>query len=458
MKVIVCGAGQVGFHIARYLSAERADVTVIDQSPALIQKVQDSLDVKGLLGHASYPDVLEEAGASDADLLIAVTFADEVNMVACQVAHSLFNLPTKIARIRHRSYLKTKWQDLFSRDHMPIDHIISPEIEVAKAIKRRLTMSGAIDMIPLAEDKVRLIGVHCDETCPIINTPLRQLAALFPDLNIVVIGIQRGVRCITPSPNDQMLAGDEVFFVAETTHASRAMAAFGHEEKDVRRIMILGGGNIGLTLAESLEQEEASITAKVIENERDRAQFVAQSLTRTVVLNGDALDPEILDEGNVGATETVVAVSNDDKVNILSSLLAKQYGAKRAVTLVNETNYAPLIRSLGIDVVVSPRATTVSTILQHVRRGRIRSVHSLGENFGEVIEADALETSHLVGTPLRDINLPEGVIVAAIVRAGTVIIPDGDTIVLVNDRVVIFAAPEMIKKVEKILRVRPEFF
>ena len=458
MQVIICGAGQVGFNIARYLSTENADITVVDQSAELVGKVTELLDVKGLVGFASHPDVLEQAGAADADMIIAVTYADEVNMVACQICHSIFDVPTKIARIRHHSYLDPMWADLFSRDHMPIDVIISPEIEVAKAIERRLEIPGAFDVHPLANGKVSLIGVHCTPETPILDTPLRELTALFPDLHIVVVGIWRDGQGIVPRPEDVLLAGDDVYFVSETTHVARSMATFGHEETEARRIIIVGAGNIGLNLASAIEKSHPQVSLKLIEIDKARAETAAQALDRAVVIHGNALDAEILEEASANLAETVVAVSNDDEVNILTSLLAKRYGCQRAVTLINKTSYAALVGPLGIDAVVSPRAITVSTILQHVRRGRIRSVHSIPEGFGEVIEAEALETSSLVGVPIREADLPDGVIVGAIVRGDEVIIPRGDTVVRANDLVVIFAATAAVKKIEKLFAVKLEFF
>ncbi|MGE5546519.1 MAG: Trk system potassium transporter TrkA [Solirubrobacterales bacterium] len=458
MKVIVCGAGVVGFNIAHYLASENNDVTVIDQRPELIRKISDTLDVQAILGHASHPTVLEQAGAADADMLIAVTHADEVNMVACQVAHSLFNVPTKIARVRAQSYLQPMWATLFSRDHMPIDVIISPEIEVARAISRRLQVPGATDVIPLAGDKVRLIGVRCTDQCPLINTPLRQLTVLFPDLNIVVIAIIRGGKAIVPTAEDQMIDGDEVYFVADTNHVNRALAAFGREDQEARRIVVFGGGNIGLFLAQQIEADHSGASVKIIESSKERAEYVAKTLHRTVVLNGDVLDPEILAEASVAASETVVSVTNDDETNILSSLLAKRTGARRAMALINKTTYNALMGPLGVDVVISPRAITVSNILQHVRRGRIHGVHSLHEGFGELIEADALETSPLVGKPLRDVKLPAGVLVGAVVRDGQVISPRGNTVVQSGDRVVLFAVADAVKKVEKMFSVRLEYF
>ena len=458
MKVIVCGAGQVGFNIAHYLASENNDVTVIDQRPELIRKVSDTLDVQVVLGFASHPLVLEQAGAADADMLIAVTAADEVNMIACQVAHSLFNVPTKIARIRSQSYLQPIWANLFSREHLPIDVIISPEIEVARAITRRLHVPGALDVIPLANDKVRLIGVRCTEQCPLINTPLRQLTVLFPDLAIVIIGIVRDGKAIVPNSDDQMLEGDEVYFVVDTSHVDRALSAFGREDKEARRIVIFGGGNIGLFLAQQLEEAHAGTSIKVIEVNKERAEFVAKTLNRTVVLNGDVLAPEILEEASVGAAEAVVAVTNDDETNILAGLLAKRYGCQRTMTLINKTTYSALTGPLGIDVVISPRAITVSNILQHVRRGRIHAVHSLHEGFGELIEADALETSPLVGKPLKEVKLPAGVLIGAVVHNGQVISPRGSTVVQAGDRVILFATSDAVKKVEKMFSVRLEYF
>jgi trk system potassium uptake protein TrkA len=459
MKVIVCGAGQVGYNIARYLASEQNDVTVIDQSAELVGKVSDLLDVQAIVGHASHPDILEQSGAADADMLIAVTYADEVNMVACQIAHSIFNVPTKIARIRQQSYLQPIWADLFTRDHMPIDVIISPELEVARAIGRRMSVPGAFDVIPLADDRVRVIGVRCTDRCPIVNTPLRQLTTLFPELNIIVVAIIRdNSDPVVPEPGDQMLPGDEVYFVADTTHVPRAMAAFGHDEKSARHVVIVGGGNVGLNVARELAESSQSISIKIIEVDREHARKAAQTLPSIAVIHGDALENEILEEANVATAETVIAVSNDDETNILASLLAKRYGVERAITLINKPTYGPLITALGIDVVVSPRAITVSTILQHVRRGRIRSVHSLGDGFAEVIEAEALETSPLVGAPLSEIDLPDGVIIGAVVHDGEVIIPRGATVIEETDRVILLATAEAVKKVEKMFSVRLEFF
>lgn len=456
MNIIICGAGQVGFNIARYLSIEGNDITVIDRSPELIGRVNEALDVQAMVGNASEPAILAAANADEADMVIAVTYADEVNMVACQVAHSLFNIPTKIARIRQQSFLDPLWADLFSRDHMPIDVIISPEVEVAKAIDRRLAVPGAFDMIPLADDTVRVIGVRCSNTCPIVNTPLRQLTELFPDLNVVVVAIARDGDAIIPGSTDQMLPGDEVYFVSDTKHVSRVMEIFGLEEFEATRLIIVGGGNVGSNLARTIEGREG-VSAKIIEVDRERARKIAEIVPETTVLQGDIFEQEILAESNIASADTIVAVTDDDETNVLGSLLAKQIGVKQAIALVKRDSYASLVKKLGVDILVNPRSIIVSQILRHVRQGRIRSVYSLWEGFGEILEAEVLETSPLVGATLGDRKLPRGVIIGAIVRDLEVLIPRGDTDIRLGDRVILLAATGTIREVEKLFAAQFEF-
>ncbi|MEE2954961.1 MAG: Trk system potassium transporter TrkA [Pseudomonadota bacterium] len=458
MKIIVSGAGQVGFHIARQLSLEENDVVVIDQSPELVRKIGDALDVQAFVGFGSHPDALERAGAADADIIIAVTHADEVNMVACQVASSLFDVPKKIARIRDQSYRDPIWADLFSRDHMPIDVIISPEIEVARSIFQRLQVPGAFESISLVDQKVMMIGVRCNSDCPVINTPLRQLTGLFPDLNIVVVAIVRDGQGLVPSADDQMMSGDDVYFVSDINHISRAMTVFGHEETVAHKIIIAGGGHVGAFLGEIIEKNHSGVSAQIIESNKDRAHQVADKFEETIVINGDVIDPEILDEAGVSESESIIAVTNDDETNILASLLAKRFGTKKAITLVNNTTYTPLITSLGIDVVVSPRAITVSTILQHIRRGKIRAVHSLADGFGEIIEAEIVETSGLTGKRIGEADLPDGVLFGGLLRNSEVIIPRADTMMQVNDRVVLFSVSSSIKAIENLFAVGPDLF
>ncbi len=458
MKVLICGAGQVGYGIAEKLSAEQNDVTIIDSSSALINAIRDSLDVRGLVGHGSHPDTLAQAGADQADMIIAVTLYDEVNMVACQVAHSLFNVPTKVARVRAQSYLQPHWQDLFSRDHMPIDVIISPEIEVGEMVLRRLAMPGAVETVRFADDQVVVIGIICEPDCPVVDTPIRQLTELFPDLGSVVVGIFREDRLFVPHINDAMLEGDLVYVVSRRDQVARTLGIFGHEEPEANRVVISGGGNIGLYVARALEQRHARAKVKIIEASRDRAIAIADNLKRTVILHGSALDQTILTEADVRDADTMIALTNDDEVNILTSVMSKKLGCRRNLCLINNTSYHAFARALGIDAHINPRAVTVSKVLRHVRRGRIRGVHSLQNGAAEVIEAEALETSPLVGRPLRDLDMPDGIRIGAIYRDHDVVIPRGDTQIYANDRVVIFAVAGRVRQVERMFRVSLEFF
>lgn len=458
MKIIICGAGRVGTSIARQLASEGNDITVIDQSSELIGKLSERYDVRGIVGHASHPDVLESAGAEAADMLVAVTYADEVNMIACQVAHSIFNLPKKIARVRAQNYLRPEWSDLFGLSNLPIDVTISPEIEVARAIKRRLQAPGAFDMVQFAGGAVRAMGVHLGEDCPILHTPLRQLTGLFPDLHAIITAIIRNGQMVVPRGDDVLLPGDDIYFVSAADHVSRAMVLFGHEEKEARRVVIIGAGNIGLFLAQQIEESGMALNLKIIEADRNRAEKAADLLRKTVVLQGDALDNELLSQANAAHAESVITLTNDDEVNILAALLAKKSGCRHAIALVNNAAYQDLLPSLGVDVTVDPRATTISTILQHVRRGRIRSVYSVRDGEAEIMEGEVLETSQLAGQPIRNADLPEGIKVGALVRGNNIIIPRGDTVAEPGDRIVLFVMKSAIKKAEKIFSVKLEFF
>jgi len=458
MRVVICGAGQVGYGIAERLAGEQNDVSIIDTDPRRIQMVTEQLDVRGVVGQGSHPDVLARAGVEAADMLIAVTLRDEVNMVACLVGHAMFNVPTKVARVRAQSYLAPEWRDLFARDHLPIDVIISPEIEVGEMVLRRLSLPGAVDTVSFSDGAVVAAAVLLGEDCPVANQPLAQLTELFPEVRAVIVAIARGGKTLVPRSADRLQVGDIAYFVAPADQVQRALSIFGHDEMPGQRIVIAGGGNIGYYVASELEARNPAARVKLIESSKERAQTVAETLGRTVVLNGDALDRSILDEAGVADAETMIAVTNDDRINILSSLLAKQLGAQRILSLLNEKSFAIFARGLGIDAYVNPRQITVSKILQHVRRGRIRGVHALLDGAGELIEAEALETSPLVGKPLRDVELPDGLRLGAVVRNGQVLMPKGDFVVRAHDRVVLFALPERIKRVEQLFRVALEFF
>ncbi|MCB1527028.1 MAG: Trk system potassium transporter TrkA [Hyphomicrobiaceae bacterium] len=458
MKVIICGAGQVGSGIAERLSVEGNNVSIIDASAELVQRANDVLDVRAVHGNAAHPDVLERAGANEADMLIAVTLHDEVNMVACQVAHTLFDIPTKIARIRAQTYLQHEWKRLFAREAMPIDFVISPEIEVGNMIMRRLQLPGAFDTVSFGDGKISVLGIACEQETPVIETPLTQLAQLFPDLPAITAALVRNGRLFVPHGQDQLQAGDDAYVITPTEQIARTLQIFGHEETRARRIVIAGGGNIGLYLARELEDREPNIRIKIIEISHERAVQIAERLERTVVLHGSALSEEVLREAEVQAADTLVAVTNDDQVNLLTSALAKQLGCRSNMVLINSANYAGMVRSLGIDAHVNPRAITVSRVLQHVRRGRIRGVHSVHNGAGELIEAEVLETAPVLGRPLRDFKNSEGIRFGAILRGDKVIMATGATELDVKDRVVLFARADHVREVEHMFRVSPDYF
>lgn len=450
--MIVCGAGQVGSTIARHLATEGIDVTVVDVSPEQARRADESYDVRGMVGHASHPDVLERAGARDADMLVAVTRSDEVNMVACQVAYSLFNVRRRIARVRHHGYLEPIWKGLYAADQLPIDVIISPEIEVADGIARRLRTPGAFDTVPLADGRVHLLGVHCNtDACSLVGRRLRDLPSSdAPDL--VVGAIVRDGRTFMPRGDDQVLRGDDVYVIAQTADVDRLMRFLGHEEEVARRVVIVGGGNVGLNLAKRLAASPFMVSLKVVEHSRERAQLISRELgADAVVLQGDALEKEVLLEAQVQNAETVIAVTNDDETNIFASVLAKRAGCARAVTLVNKSSYEPVLPALGIDSVVSPNTITISTILRHVRHRAISALYTLREGFGEVVEATAQQGSRLVRGPLRSIGIPEGMLIGAIVRDGEVIIPTGDTQVRAGDSIVAVITYQALRRAESML-------
>lgn len=458
MKIVICGAGQVGFGIAEVLSREQNDVTVIDRNPVLVKAISDQLDVQTVIGHGAHPEILKQAGCDVADMIIGVTLYDEVNMAACQVAHSIFNVPTKMARIRSQAYLDKQWGDLFSRDHSPIDVIISPEIEVGETVVTRLSLPGAFEMVGFVEDKIALVGINCDENCPIIDTPLKQLTELFPDLFSVIVAIERQGELIVANSSQMLVEGDNVYLIADYNQVSRLLGIFGKNTETTNHVVIAGGGNIGLYVAKRLESLNRSVKVKIIENQHERAEFIADELSNTLVLHGSALDAEILREAGVMHAGTFVSLTNNDQVNMLASVMAKNEGAETTACLLSSDKYTSLIPSLGIDAYINPKSTTISKILQYVRRGRIRGVHSILNGNGEIIEAEALSTSPLVKKPLRDVHLPDGVRLGAIVRGDKVIMPNGGSIIQAGDRVVMFAKASAVKQVEQLFRVSIDYF
>ena len=458
MKVIICGAGQVGWQIARHLAGEKNDVTVVDISADLVRRATETLDVQGIAGHASYPDVLDRAGARDADMIIAATHSDEVNMVTCQVAHSVFGVRRKIARLRAQSYLAADYADLYRRDHLPIDVIISPEQEVAEAALQRLAAPAAFDTESFLDGKAILLGIKIAEDCPVINTPLRQLTDLFSTLRAIVVGLRREGRLFAPSAEDQIFAGDDCYVLSDTADMSRTLEIFGKPVPKQNRIVIIGAGNVGLGVARALEARADRVRVKVIERDRAQAERAADSLQRTIVLHGDGLEAALLDEAGIPSADAVLVVTDDDKTNLLAAVRAKEMGCKMAICLVNDPTLIPLMGPLAIDAYINPRATTVSSILRHIRHGRVRWVYSLGDAEAEIIEAQVLGTSPLAGQRVRDIAFPEGVLVGGLLKQGQLVQPTGATRIDEGDVIVLFALTADVPEVERLLQVSIDFF
>ncbi|MDM7459572.1 MAG: Trk system potassium transporter TrkA [Paracoccus sp. (in: a-proteobacteria)] len=458
MKIIICGAGQVGWQIARHLSGERNDVTIIDNNGELVRRATDALDVQGVAGFASHPDILDRAGARDADLIIAATHSDEVNMVTCQIAHSVFQVPRKIARLRSSAYLEAIYSDLYRTDHLPIDVVISPEREVAKAALQRLSAPSTFDVETFLQGRVHLLGIDLDADCPVLETPLRQLTELFSSLRAVVGGVRRAGRLFAPEPGDQLFAHDQIYVFAHRDDVARTLDIFGKPPQKQERLVIIGAGNVGLAVAQSLEARADRIRTKLIERDRDRAEFAADRLERTIVLNGDGLSAELLDEAAVMTADAVLTVTDDDKTNILASVRAKQAGAKMAIALINDPTLVPLMSALEIDAYINPRATTVSTILRHIRHGRVRDIYSIGDAEAEVIEAQVLSTSPISGNTIREIELPEGALIGAIQKGDKLVRPFADTRIEEGDIVLIFSLTADVPEVERLLQVSIDFF
>ncbi len=454
MNILICGAGKVGFSISKQLSAQGQSVTVIEQSSEDIKKINDTQDVKGIVGRATLPNVLENAGAENTDMIIAVTRNDETNMIVCQLASSLFNVSKKIARIRTQEFLEGKWGKLFNKSNIPIDVIISPEIEVARSLYRRLEAPGALDNVPFGNDKVKMLEISIEKNCPIKNIPLKKLTEKFPDFKANIVGALRNEKFIYLKKNDQMLENDNVYLVVSSDQLNPILKAFGHEEKVSKNVLIIGGGNIGLNLAKMLEKNFEDLRIKIIEKDKIRAEELANELSSSIVINGDGLDEEILKEANLEGTETVLALTNDDENNMMACVLAEKSGKKkRTIAIVNKSNYNLLQDSLNIDDLVDPRMTPVSRIMEHVHKGTIGTVYSLLDGEYEFIEAKILEKSELLNKKIRDSNLPEDIRIGAIVRKEKVIIPRSNFIFEKDDLVVFLAKREQLKAVENIFSV-----
>ena len=457
MKVIICGAGRVGEGIATRLSQGGNTVTVIDLNADLIRSITTELDVRGFVGHGSYPDTLARAGIADADMIIAVTQSDEVNMVTCQVAHSIFGVPTKVARVRSQSYLLSEYNDLYSRDNLPIDIIISPEVEIGRTILRRIAVPGARDVVPFADGRLQLLGVEIEEDTPIVATPIAQISGLFPDLLARIVGIRRDGRLFAPTPTDPLEAGDTAYIITQSDQSARLLDILGKTEESARQIVIIGGGNIGRYVASELE-ERRGLRVRMIEIDKTVAETAATQLRKTVVLHGDAMSAELQDEAGVPTSELVLCLTDNDQTNILAAVLAKSLGARAVGALINEVSMQSLRDELDIDIVVDPRGSTVSSILRHVRRGRIIDIFEIDAGGAEVMEGEVLETSPLAGKTVAFADEEDGINIGAVIRDGEVVPVTLDLSIRPGDRIILLAESDALEDVEQLFRVSMDYF
>ncbi len=454
MKVLIVGAGEVGFHVANRIAMENKDVVVIDKDPEALRRISDNLDVQVLAGSGSSPVVLEEAGIRQANILLAVTNSDETNLVACMMADKLSATTKKLARLRNADY--DHYHDSFRESEPHIDTIINPEIEVVKTIDRLMSYPGAVDVLEFAGGRVNLIGINLDEKSKLAGLKLFELSKHFGDKKILIAAVVRQDKLIIPRGDDRLKSEDVVYFITEKEKAMENLALFDMNEPPARRVMIIGGGRIGYRLCQLLEKK--NIHAKIIEKNADRCKRLAERLNKVVVLQGDGSDQELLAEENIHEMDAFVALTDDEETNILASLLAKRMGARKCITRISKFSYFPLMEMIGIRQVVSPRLSAINSILQHIRKGKVLSAISIKGEQAEVLEAVAMETSDIVGKPLRNMAFPKGALITGIIREDQVVIPNGDSVIGPGDRIIIFAHRSAIPKVEKILTVKLEFF
>jgi trk system potassium uptake protein TrkA len=457
MRVIICGAGRVGQGIARHLAQEHHDITMIDEDGDLIDSVQNDYDVRGVVGHAAHPQVLRAAGAEASDMLIAVTHFDEINMVICQVADTLFSVPTKIARIRAQAYLDPANSALFSKTALPIDLIISPEIEVGEAILRRIRSPSAVSSMSFEDGELQLLGMKVREDSPLLDTSLDQIAGLFPDLLARVVGIKRQQKIFAPRGNDQLRPDDTAYVAVRKKETPRLNKLFNRSVEELKRVVIVGGWNVGLYVASMLEREP-NIRVRIIEASSAKADEVVSQLKQTIVIHGDGLSRDVLEEAGADQADIVIAVTDDDKTNMLIGKLAKQMGARRTHALVNAHELVAISQDLDIDAVLDPRALSVSKVLTKLRRGRILSVQSLEDGVAEIAVGVTLKSSPLIGKPVDYADMPDGVTAAAIVRDEQIIFPGPDVRVEADDRLLLFYETTATRKVEQFFRVSADFF
>ncbi|KAA3628812.1 MAG: Trk system potassium transporter TrkA [Proteobacteria bacterium] len=456
MKILILGAGQVGASVAGILAGEANDITIVDRDPVRLRELQDRLDLRTVVGYASHPEVLERAGGEDADIILAVTNSDETNMIACQIAYTLFHTPTKIARVRAVEYLSRP--GIFAQEALPVDVLISPEQLVTDYVQRLIEHPGALQVLEFADGRVGLVAVRAYYGGPLVGNQLKALREHMPGVETRVAAVFRHDKPIIPEGDTVIEADDEVFFIAAKKDIRKVMGEFGRLDRPVKSIVIAGGGNIGKAVAQALEN---SYQVKLIERGAARAREISEQLDRTIVLLGDAADEELLLEENIDSTDIFCALTNEDEANILSSMLAKRLGARKVMALINRASYVDLVESSTIDIAISPQQATISGLLTHVRRGDVVVAHSLRRGAAEAIEAVAhgdAKTSKVVGRAIEDISLPPGTSIGAIVRGDQVLMAHHDTLIEAEDHVILFLVDKKyVPQVEKLFQVGVTF-
>jgi trk system potassium uptake protein TrkA len=452
LRIIIVGAGEVGFHIAQKLSEENQDVFLIDKDPEKVRRLTENLDVQAILGSGTSPDTLRDSGIEAAEMLVAATDSDEVNLIACLLARHLNPYIVKLARVRNPEYLKEK--DLFGRDLLSVDQIINPESVMVETIRNLMMVPGASDVIDFEEGRIKLIGITVKPDSPFVDRQLLSFKGM--EGRVLVGAIVRGEQVIIPHGEDTLEANDMAYVVVRAEELPDVFRRLGIKDEGLRRVIIVGAGETGTALATFFDKTK--INVKIIEKDNQRCTSLAQNLERVIVIHGDGSDKTLLQEENIGDCDFMVAVTGDEDSNVLMSILAKGLGARKTITRISKLSYIPLVSALGIDTVVSPRLSAIRAILQHIRKGKIISVAPLKGGHAEAIEAEALESSDLVNLPLSKVKFPKGSLVGAIVRNDEIIIPLGDSVIKPKDRLIIFTLRKEVPKLEKLLTVKLEYF
>jgi len=452
LRIIIVGAGEVGFHIAQKLSEENQDVFLIDKDQEKIRRITENLDVQAILGSGTSPDTLRDSGIEDAEMMVAATDSDEVNLIACLLARHLNPYIVKLARVRNPEYLKEK--DLFGQDLLSVDQIINPESEMVETIRDLMMVPGASDVIDFVDGRVKLVGVTVKPDSPFVGRQLLSFKGM--EGKLLLGAIVRGEQVIIPHGEDTLEANDMAYVVVRSDELPDVFRKLDIKDEGLRRVIIVGAGETGTALANFFDKTK--INVKIIEKDNQRCTSLAQTLERVIVINGDGSDKTLLQEENISDCDFMVAVTGDEDSNVLMSILAKGLGAKKTITRISKLSYIPLVSALGIDTVVSPRLSAIRAILQHIRKGKIISVAPLKGEHAEAIEAEALESSDLVNLPLSKVKFPKGSLVGAIVRNDEIIIPLGDSVIKPKDRLIIFTLRKEVPKLEKLLTVKLEYF